>query len=269
MTAEALRNEYERLTAEGTRLAGRLRNVAQRATVYHHLFAASGCHHAFPLIAAHGALWSSGWFRFGARLGRVLSWQYGWNSERRASALRELDAFADAFRDVNRRVCVDTYASFHFTARYGEHREAATIIRPELLTVLNRVHAAARARRPMTDAERREVFSAHFLNEQATVVGPALDAACTAFHWPLIEAIALRPVIRFAYFAPHVRLWFRNFSNREERIAKGLAAFDHAAQVGWDRVEAALGEYHVLPAAIFASPVEYFRELRGAVLAGV
>ncbi|MBL8848566.1 MAG: hypothetical protein JNG89_02740 [Planctomycetaceae bacterium] len=266
MGADELQSEYDRLLAEGTRLAGSLRDVAQRATVYHHLFAASGRNHAFPLIAAHGALWSSGWFRFGARLGSLLSWQFGLNAERRTAALSQLSEFADRFRDVNRRVCADTYAGFHFTARYGRHSEAATIVRPETLEALNQMHAAVRSGRPLSDAQRRNIFCVHFINEQATVVGPALEAACAAFDWPLLKAIALRPVIRFSYFAVHERLWFRDFSDREERIARGVAAFDHAARVGWDRVESALDEYHVLPAAFFAAPAEYFASLRGAIL---
>jgi hypothetical protein len=53
---DELAREYEALTREGTRLAGGLCDLAQRATVYHHLFRASGGNHAFPLIAAHGAL---------------------------------------------------------------------------------------------------------------------------------------------------------------------------------------------------------------------
>lgn len=267
MTSEALHVESDRLLAEGTRLAGGLRDVSQRAAVYHHLYEASARNHVVPLLAAHGALWSRGWFWFGQRLGAVLSWQFGLRRARRHDALAQLDAFADAFRDVNRRVCADTYASFHFARRFGAHPDAHTVVDPEVLDAINRLHAAVRSGRTLTDREKRDVFATHFLDEQARVVGPALCDACAAFDWPLIKAIALRPVIRFAYFTPLERLWFRNFSDQDERIAKGLVAFDHAAHVGWSRVEAALDDYHVLPAEFFAAPVEYFRQLRGAVLA--
>ena len=71
-----LADEFAALTREAERLAGGLRDLAQRATVYHHLFRASGGNHIFPLIAAHGALWAGGYFRFGQRLATALAWQY-------------------------------------------------------------------------------------------------------------------------------------------------------------------------------------------------
>ncbi len=70
---EHLAAAYERWHDEAERLAGGLHDLAQRSTVYHHLFAASGRNHVFPLIAAHGALWARGYFRFGMRLGAWLS----------------------------------------------------------------------------------------------------------------------------------------------------------------------------------------------------
>ena len=66
MTADELRLEYDRLIAEGVRLAGRLADVPQRAAAYHHVFFDSGRNHVFPLIAAHGALWARGYFAFGS-----------------------------------------------------------------------------------------------------------------------------------------------------------------------------------------------------------
>ena len=72
MDAIELHQHYDRLTAEGVRLAGQLADVPQRATVYHHLFFESGRNHVFPLIAAHGALWARGYFAFGMRLARLL-----------------------------------------------------------------------------------------------------------------------------------------------------------------------------------------------------
>jgi hypothetical protein len=163
---DALAREYESLTQEAERLAGGLKDLAQRATVYHHLFQASGGNHAFPLIAAHGALWAGGYFRFGARLAKVLSWQYAASPLRRRQQLQALEAFADAFRAINRRVCVDTYVNFHFTAKYGDRPEARALVSPELLEVLNVVHAARLEGRELPDDQKKEVFRAHFLDEQ-------------------------------------------------------------------------------------------------------
>ena len=52
-----LRAEYERFLHEGTRLAGGLTDLAQRAAVYHHVFFDSNRNHVFPLIAYLGHTW--------------------------------------------------------------------------------------------------------------------------------------------------------------------------------------------------------------------
>jgi len=267
MNAEFLRSEYERLTAEGVRLAGKLTEVPQRAAVYHHVFFDSGRNHVFPLIAAHGALWARGYFAWGLRVAQWLSWQDGLNPAQRRAQLDSVNAFADTLRGINRRVCADTYASYHFAALHGGRRGAEALVAPELLDSLMRVHSARRAGRELTDREKLAVFDAHFQNEQTHIVGPTIADALTRLQWPLVRLIATRPPIRFAYFPPGQRLWFSDFSNRDERIANGRRAFDLAAEVGWQRAAAALRDYAVLPEAFFADARGHFAELREAVLA--
>ena len=265
ITLDELRKAFEEFQADGLRLAGGLNDLSQRATVYHHVFKESGGNHIFPLIAAHGALWARSWFSFGMKLGKALSWQYFLNAETRRSKLAKLEEFANVFRDINRRVCVDVYANFHFTKRYGKHPDAAKVVPADLLQALNRIHTSNENGGELTDDERREVFTAHFLSEQQHIVGPTIEKAVAEFDWPLLRTIALRPVVSFAYFRrPFV---FRNFANREDRIAKGLAAFNVAADVGWENVEQALRSYDVLPEQFFAKPIEYFASLRETVLA--
>jgi hypothetical protein len=266
MHASPLQQTYESLKAEAVVLAGGLRDLAQRATVYHHLYAASGGNHAFPLIAAHGTLWAGGYFRRGLRWSEWLSWQYALSPRFRRLQLQRLADFADAFRDINRRVCVETYINFHFTSRHGLDPAAAELVPADLLGPLNQMHAARRAGSALSDAEKLAVFEAHFRNEQQHIVGPAIAAAVAAFDWPLVRYIALRPLVRFAYFSAGRALRFRNFADRDERIARGLTAFELAAQVGWKTVEQALRQYDVLPEAFFAHPVEYFARLRSAAL---
>jgi hypothetical protein len=265
ITLDELKQAFEDLQTDGLRLAGGLNDLSQRATVYHHVFKESGGNHIFPLIAAHGALWARSWFSFGMKLGKVLSLQYAYNSDTRRGKLAKLEAFANVFRDINRRVCVDVYANFHFTKRFGKHPDAAKVVPADLLQALNRIHAANEAGVELTDDERREVFTAHFLSEQQHIVGPTIEKAVAEFDWPLLRTIALRPVIRFAFFRrPFL---FRNFANKEERIAKGLVAFNTAADAGWKNVEQDLRKYDVLPEQFFAKPIEYFASLRETILA--
>ncbi len=266
-TSSQLQTAYEALAREGTVLAGGLTDLTQRATVYRQLFRDSGRQHLFPLIAAHGALWARGYFGWGLQLARTLVWQYFYSSEVRVQQLAALDAFADAFRDINRRVCVDTYANFHFTARYGDEAGAEQFVSTDLLAALQRVHAARRAQRSLTIDEQQAVFSAHFLDEQARVVGPAIAAATAKLHWPLLKAIALRPTIRFAYFPHGQQLRFRDFQQREERIARGRQAFQIGAMVGWEHVELALRHYDALPLRFFTEPDANYAALRTIVLA--
>ncbi|WP_254510364.1 hypothetical protein [Anatilimnocola floriformis] len=268
LSFEALQARLEHWRREGEILAGSLTQLTQRASVYRHIYQASGGNHIFPLIAAHGALWARGYFTWALALGKKLSWQYALQPEYRLQQLAALDRFADAFRDVNRRVCADTYANFHFTAEHGEQPAAAELVAPELLAELNSMHAAERAGRKLTTAQKQAIFSAHFYNEQKTVVGPALQKAVDDFQWPLVKFIALKPLIRFAYFPAGTSFWFHNFANREERIERGLQAFQVAADVGFERVEAALRKYQMLPEAFFTQPVSYFESLRQQVLAG-
>lgn len=65
MGRESIDLEVERIRARATALAGTTGDLVQRASVYHHLYADSGRNHSFPLLAAHRALWASGYFRVG------------------------------------------------------------------------------------------------------------------------------------------------------------------------------------------------------------
>lgn len=267
MTDLTLQTAYESLKTEATTLAGGLTDLSQRATVYHHIYRASGGNHVFPLIAAHGALWAGGYFRFGLNLGKCLSWQYGWNPRLRRQRLEQLDHFADAFRNVNRQVCVDTYVSFHLTDRFGDHPEIEQYIPSNLLASYRMLHTARTQTQPLSDTQRKMIFEAHFLHEQQTIVGETVKEAVANFDWPLVRFLALRPPVRFAYFPNARRLWFRNFADQSERITNGFTAFDMGASVGWEKVENALADYQTLPTAFFAGPTEYFQTLRNHLLA--
>ena len=235
--------------------------------MYHHLFEHSNRNHIFPLIAAHGALWAKGYFAFGMRLGDWLRWT-SISQSKRSQRVAALRVFADAFREINRRVCVDTYTSYHFTRVYGDHPHANRFVEPQLLEALNQMHAARCARRELPDDEKRGIFERFFRNEQEFVVGPSVQEAVARFDWPLMRFIALKPVVKFAYFSAGHRLRFRNFSDRRQRIAHGLQAFDWAAELGWDGVVAALRAYDILPQEFFAGSAKHFEAVRATVLAG-
>jgi len=166
----------------------------------------------------------------GLKLGEMLSLQFVLSPKRRREQLAALREFAEVFRNINRCVCIDIYTNYHFTARYGEHAGVAELIDVELLDALRMVHFAREEGRKLTDTEKRDVFQAHFLHEQTHVVGPRIEAAIVEFPWPLVRAIAMRPLVKFA-FCPH-RFWFRNFASREDRIERRTAGLRYRS-AGW------------------------------------
>ncbi|MBA2933050.1 hypothetical protein HZF05_02960 [Sphingomonas sp. CGMCC 1.13654] len=253
------------LRAEATRLAGRPSDLVQRASVYHHLFQHSGGNHAFPLLAAHGALWASGYFRSGIRLGIWLARAEGLVRDGMDDRIAMLHRLAEAFREINRQVCVETSVIYHLTGRNTFAQKAEQIVPPALLDAMARCHHARRAGRSLDDRDRKRLFHAFFLWEQAQIVGPAVDRAFAAFGWRIVKAAALRPRIDFAYFGLSGPLRFRDFSDTNERIDKGLAAFDRGASTGWGEVARSLGDYGIMPAGILADPARHVRSIaRGA-----
>lgn len=263
----ALARDYRRIHHEAVLLAGTLPDLAQRATVYHHLYQDSGGRNVFPLIAAHGALWGSGYFALGLRIGALLSSQFLFSPSRRRDKLRQLHAFADAFREINRRVCVEAYCAYHFSKLHGLTTGAERYIQPHLLEALNHCHGAQAEARPLTPDERRRLFEAFFLWEQAEVVEPAVARALAQLDWPLIRHVALRPRIRFAYFASSRHMQFEDLASTAERIEKGMRAYDLAEQAGLARVEATLARYGILPKVFHGDPLRYFSALKQRLIA--
>lgn len=105
-----------------------------------------------------------------------------------------------------------------------------------------------------------------FLWEQENIVGPAVERAFDDFQWALIKALALRPRIRFSYFPRKAPLIFENFANKDERINRGLAAFELAAHAGWDAVKAALGLYGIMPDEFREDPARHFLTMAGETI---
>lgn len=262
-----LTRDHRRIHREATVLAGALTDLAQRASVYHHLYADSGGRNVFPLIAAHGALWGAGYFALGMKVGTLLSAQFLLSPALRRDKLRQLHAFADAFREINRQVCVEAYTAYHFSKLHGQAPGAERYLQPRLLAALNRCHRAQARGEPLPRPARRELFEAFFLWEQEFIVGPAVERALAALDWPLIRRVALRPRIEFAYFASSRDMQFADFASTAERIEKGMRAYELAEQTGLDRVERALRRYGVLPQAFFRDSARYFGELRSRLLA--
>ncbi|MFG6414408.1 hypothetical protein ACG02S_10925 [Roseateles sp. DC23W] len=236
---------YEKLRLDGVRLAGGLASLTQRACVYHHIYKASGGRNVFPLIAAHGALWASGYFRKGMHAGKVLSFKFVFHPKMRAARLEALASFADKFRDINRRVCAESYAIYFASRSNAVDELLERRIGTSFLRLLKRCHAADDGASFSTN-DRAALFNAFFDWEQQNIVAPAVKEAYDSFDWPIIKRLALTPNIDFAYFGAGYSLKFDDFSNTQERVHKGSLAYERAEAVGLDTVEKSLTHYGIL-----------------------
>lgn len=241
MTFEA----YEGLREKGYALAGELDDLGRRAAVYQRVFEDSGHRNVFPLIAAHGALWAVGYFRLGKLGGMLMSLPYLLTPALRREKLAELKVFADKFKDINRRVCAESYAIYHYTKAYGGSSFIRSVIGDDFADALCECHASARAGTSFSQARREMLFLAFFNWEQDTVVGPAVIEAFDNFHWGVIKRLATRTKLNFTYFGKGFRVRFNTFSSKEERICRGLEVYWRAEEVGLERVESALSLYKV------------------------
>ena len=235
MSSEA----YAALRDKGRLMAGSIADLGQRACVYHHMYADSGGRNVFPLIAAHGALWAAGYFKKGMFGGKLFSLRYFLAPRLRREKLRSLGAFADQFRDINRRVCAESYAIYYYTKYHGGDAFIRSVIGDAFADALCACHADD----AFPPAMREDLFRAFFNWEQSNIVGPAVEQAFRQFDWGAIKALARQPRIEFAYFGPHFYMRFDDFTVTAERIVRGLQAYRRAEEVGLDHVEHMLGTY--------------------------
>ncbi len=251
---EAIRNHAERLAG----------GPGTSRSAWHCCTGSSGLggNHAFPEVALHGALWAYGFYERRGAVSRTIAYRYFYDADERARRAYMLFRFSQGFKEANRSVFVDTYANYLFAKRHGEAPGADEILAPALLEALNRVHEARRAGRQLRERERAEVFeTALLLYEQEQTVGPKIREEVARFDCPILAAIVLRPVVRFAYFPRATYLAFRNFGDTDERIAKAVRSLQLAERVGWPRVSRLIGQSGVLPLQFESDPLAYSSEL--------
>ncbi len=268
MGIDNLRQKYADLKAEADRLAGGLLDIPRRAMILYSLYHDSGGNHPFPQVAAHGALWAYSYFEIGGRLGRLIGTRYFYNPTEQGYRLGLLGSFAEEFRRINRSVCVDAYTNYYFTRDFGREPGAEEVVPPALLDVLNRVHAARAAGRALSAQERKKTYEESFLFEQEVTVASGVMQAVGRFDCPFMQFLLLRPFVRMAYFPPMRMLIFRNFADKQERIDKGLRAYEYAEKMGWDHVRESMRRYGRLPRQFFRSPGDYCAALLAGASAG-
>lgn len=255
--AQKLDNAYDALYQKAVRLAGEPDDIAQRAVLLHQIYHDSCGNHPFPLIVLHGALWADSFLRHVPRLVALLATRYCYDRERQHHYATVLTQFATGLKTINRQVFIDTYTNYFFTQQFGHGAVASGLQPASLMSALVAMHEATRTAAPFDAAQRRELYLCCLHQEQEATVAPGVEREVARFTCPILRRLCLRPPVRFAYFAPGVVFFFRNFVRKEERIARAIAAYDEAVQRGWPRVVASLARYRILPPSFFDDPVQF------------
>jgi hypothetical protein len=257
---------HARIRDEAVRLAGGPGDMPQRVALLHSIFVDSSGGHAFPEVALHGALWAYAFYERRGAVSRMIAYRYLHDREERARRSYMLFEFSQGFKEANRSVFIDTYTNYFFSKRHGEEPGAEEILPPALLDALNRVHHATRGGHRLGAGERAQVFETALLFEQEKTVGPKVKEEVAKFDCPVLTNLVLRPVVRFGYFPRLKLLFFRDFSDVDERIEKAVRSYHLAERAGWPSVADAIRYQGVLPARYFADPLAYAAGLRQAVL---
>jgi hypothetical protein len=217
-------------------LAGGVDDLGQRSLVYHRVYRDSGTMFHFPLVASHGALWAR-WYLFAAALAANVFAVVDFTcSLTRRQRMATYQAYVRAIKEINRQVMIEAYTCLYLYRCFG-HRACAELKFSDKLAAQFRQRFDALASYAPNPADDRDFYETFFRWEQAKVVGPAVDAALADFHWPFMRELSRRPWVWFSYFRVGRALVFKDFSDSEERVAKGLCAFDWAVAKGWAVIE--------------------------------
>lgn len=215
---------HDMLLTQATERAGPAANLCKRAVQYHHIYRESGGIFCFALIAAHGAVWAQ-WYLKVARIGAMVLAAY---DRRGPGTMRTRMAHFTA------------YTVLHFAKEGLDDDVLVDDLPDDIVIETRRLLRKQMAGGIATTAEKRALYEAFFRWEQDNAVEHGVDAAIAAFDWPLMRGLCLRPWVWFSYFRLGGSLNFKDFSDADERIEKGLLAFDGAALRGWDKVDQSL-----------------------------
>ena len=208
--------------------AGRPESLRTRAAAYLALYRASNGVCAFALVAAHGAIWAS-WYLVCAKLAAmVFALCDPTGPYRPRHRYKCFAAYIGVLKEINRTVMVATYLIVNGVRELGSERLIVEGFPPAIVRDYERFMASG-----ATPDDLRDLYHRHFLWEQDRVVSTMLDDAFTQFDWPFMAGMCQQPWVWFSYFRIGRSMNFRRFTDQEERVEKGLLAYDRAAERGF------------------------------------
>lgn len=225
------------LRAAAEAAAGAADAPVYRAQSYFRLWRASHGVCTFALIAAHGALWGNWYLRAARIMAMGLAVLDLRSPLTYAEKMRQFDAFVACLWEINRQVMVATHMLVHSVSELTAEEASASGLPEDLHADMGAAIRRAAAGETISDTAKRDLYYRHFRWEQKRVVGGLLTECFEQMDWQLMRGLCLRPWVWFAYFRPGKSLNFKNFMDEDERVDKGLAAFDRAERLGWNRVD--------------------------------
>ena len=222
---------FEILETEAQGLAGRPRDSAQRAVVYHHLADMLAMSHAYALLSAKAALGIEPAVEAMRRVVRRSWWRL--NGAERAAQAERVETFAATLRALDARRCAGALLAYRLVATPGLAGEAQRRLEPEMVAAFGACRSARGAARRV---DRRALFVAHEQWAEA-LVGAELDAAIVALDW---------------------RCRARELRRAVSLVRIGLAAYERAEARGLARVEQAIRGDKTLPGTFASNPAQSF-----------
>ena len=224
------------IEAEAEIAAGEVTALTKRASGYLGVYHESNGVCRFALVAAHGALWAS-WYLVCAQLAAGVfacvdpTCRLGIRTR-----FRQFNAYVSVLKDINQRVMLQTYTLIHTVKRLGPDMAVEAGYPEDLVQDYSRFMDVGGS-----EVELCDLYHRHFLWEQDRVVSDMLDDAFAAFEWPFMRNLCQRPWVWFSYFRVGRSMNFRSFTDKDERVEKGLIAYDTAKAFGFDTLAKKLG----------------------------
>ncbi len=248
---------YQQIRDEAEEAAGELGQLRFRAKGYLQIYQASNGVCRFSLIAAHGALWAS-WYLICAQMAAAIFAVFlpTITLSKRLSIKEKFTQFSNyvlTLREINKLVMVETYVLIHTIQRLGVDFAISKNIPPALARDYDRAMRQSKNWEEGTSPKKidnddqsdghdkreellRDLYHRHFLWEQERVVSDKLMQAFAGFTWPFMRDLCQRPWVWFSYFRTGKSLNFRNFTDPEERLEKGLISYERAVEFGLARL---------------------------------
>ena len=229
---KAADDQISAIRARASAAAGPTESLRHRARSYLELYFTSNRVCMFALVAAHGAIWAS-WYLVCAKLAAMVLAVL--DPTCRLSPLRryrEFSAYVTALKEINRQVMIESYVLVHTIRDLGPDIAIAQGVPADIAND----YADAMEGGGLSPDALRDLYHRHFIWEQDRVVSSSLDEAFAVFTWPLMKSLCQRPWVWFSYFRVGASMNFRNFTDKEERVEKGLLAFDRAMAFGADEL---------------------------------